>query len=423
MKALQEIGLNGSSGLNKGRVGAADEAEAGIGIRKRGYGLLASLTLAAALLVPAYGAQPTSQMHAEAGPAIALAKQGYFYVSGHYFETRDGRFMSDQMYVKYQIPLHQTHPYPIVFFAGGGQSGLNYEGTPDGREGWADYFLRQGYAVYVLDQPARGRSPYHPDAAGPTVRNATVWVERQFTAPERFKLWPQAKLHMQWAGTGVEGDPVFDQLMAQQMPSLASFPKQQELNRDAGAALLDQIGPAILLTHSQSGTFGWLVADARPQLVKAIVAMEPSGPPVHEVINKGAPDWFEDGALTKPYGLTAPPLAYDPPLAPGDQLTFVRKDHAAAPDLAVCWEQAEPARKLVNLEKIPVLVVQTEASYHAPFDYCTVRYLRQAGVDTSYIHLADLGIHGNGHMMMLEKNNLQIAAVLANWLQQTFPAK
>jgi hypothetical protein len=59
----------------------------------------------------------------------------------------------------------------------------------------------------------------------------------------------------------------------QSYPSLASFPRQQELNRDAGSALLDRIGPAILLT-SQSGTFGWLVADARPLLLKAIVAME-----------------------------------------------------------------------------------------------------------------------------------------------------
>ncbi|MFD2274420.1 hypothetical protein ACFS07_34345 [Undibacterium arcticum] len=66
---------------------------------------------------------------------------------------------------------------------------------------------------------------------------------------------------------------------------------------------------------------------------------------------KAPPDWFEDGPLTRPYGLTTPQLAYDPPLAPGEQLTFVRKDHAGTPDLALCWEQAEPARKLVNLEK------------------------------------------------------------------------
>jgi len=33
--------------------------------------------------------------------------------------------------------------------------------------------------------------------------------------------------------------------------------------------------------------------------------------------------------------------------------------------------------------------------------------------------LADRGIRGNGHMMMLEKNNLQIAAVMAEWLDTT----
>jgi pimeloyl-ACP methyl ester carboxylesterase len=104
-------------------------------------------------------------------------------------------------------------------------------------------------------------------------------------------------------------DTVFLQFYAQNYPSLSSFPRQQELNRDAGAALLDRIGPAILLTHSQSATFGWLVADARPSLVRAIVAMEPSGPPVHDNVEKGAPDWFEDGPLTKPYGLTEPPLS------------------------------------------------------------------------------------------------------------------
>lgn len=361
-----------------------------------------------------------STQAADAAP-LEIAKQGYFYVGGHYYETPDGQFMAGQMYVEFQIPAHLRHPFPIVMFSGGGQSGLNYTGTPDGREGWAQYFLREGYAVYVLDQPSRARSP-HQAETGALTRLSVARVQQQFTAPERSNLWPQAHLHTQWPGSGVAGDPVFDQFFSQNFPSLASFPRQQELNRDAGAALLDRIGPAILLTHSQSGTFGWLVADARPKLVRAVVAMEPSGPPVHDNVTKGAPDWFEDGPLTKPYGLTAPPLAYDPPLQDPKDLKFVRQDKAAAPDLARCWEQAAPARKLANLADIPVLVVQTEASYHAPYDHCTVNYLRQAGVTkTTYIRLADLGIKGNGHMMMLEKNNLQIAAVAAKWLRETLP--
>ena len=307
----------------------------------------------------------------------------------------------------------------IVMFSGGGQSGLNYTGTPDGREGWTQYFVRQGYAVYVLDQPSRARSPHQPEV-GQQTRNASEWVQQRFTAPERSNLWPQAKLHTQWPGSGVAGDPVFDQFFAQNYPSLASFPRQQELNRDAGAALLDRIGPAILLTHSQSATFGWLVADAKPSLVRGIVAVEPSGPPVYDSVQKGAPDWFEDGPLTKPYGLTAPPLAHDPAIKSPNELTFVRQTQADAPNLVRCWAQTEPAHRLVNLQKIPIAVVQSEASYHASYDHCTVAYLRQAGVSmVRFIRLADVGIRGNGHMLMLERNNFDIAGVIAKWLQES----
>jgi pimeloyl-ACP methyl ester carboxylesterase len=196
------------------------------------------------------------------------------------------------------------------------------------------------------------------------------------------------------------------------VPSVVDFAKQQELNRDAGIALLDKIGPAILLTHSQSGSFGWPIADARPNLVKAIVAVEPSGPPVHDVEFKGAPDWFADAAKTKISGLGEVPLSYDPPGAP----EFVREEQPDAPDLARCWVQKGPPRQLKNLKNIPVLVVMSEASYHASYDHCTVKYLRQAGVNTTFMPLAKSNIRGNGHMMMLEKNNDQIAAAMLNWL-------
>jgi pimeloyl-ACP methyl ester carboxylesterase len=352
---------------------------------------------------------------------INVAKQGYFFVGGTYHDAPDGKYMSGEMYVEYEIPENRTHPLPLVMFSGGGQSGLNYSGTPDDREGWRQYFLRRGYAVYVLDQPSRARSP-HQAEVGAMARYSLETVERQFTAPERANKWPQAKLHTQWPGTGVAGDPTFDQFFAQVFPSLASFPRQQELNRDAGAALLDKIGPAILRTHSQSGTFGWLVADARPGLVKAIGALEPSGPPVHDVVTKGAPDWFEDGPFTKPYGLTAPPLAYDPPLSRPEDLKFVQDEAAQGPDFTRCWRQAEPAHKLKNLQNVPVLVVQSEASYHAPYDYCTVSYLQKAGVNTTFLELSKAGIRGNSHMMMLEKNNMDIAALLDAWLDKTLGA-
>jgi uncharacterized protein (UPF0262 family) len=63
-----------------------------------------------------------------------------------------------------------------------------------------------------------------------------------------------------------------------------------------------------------------------------------------------------------------------------------------------------------------VLVVTGEASFHAPYDYCTVKYLRQAGVSVEHADLGREGIHGNGHMFFLEKNSAKIAARVLSWI-------
>jgi pimeloyl-ACP methyl ester carboxylesterase len=352
-----------------------------------------------------------------------LAKASYFFVGGKIDTAVEGSPVVGQMYVESMIPQRLRHPYPVVMVHGGSQTGTNFTGTPDGREGWAQFFVRRGYAVYVVDQVARGRSAYWSNVFGPLPPSRLGFTEDRFVAPERAKMWPQAHLHTQFPGTGQPGDPDFDQFYASQFPSITSFPKQQELNTAALVALLDKIGPAILLTHSQSGAFGWPVADARPKLVKAILAVEPSGPPVHDIETLGAPDWFRDIDRLKISGLADVPLTYDPPLGPPDKLAFVRADAPAKPDLVRCWRQQEPARKLANLGKTPVLVVTSEASYHAPYDDCTAAYLVQAGVPVRHVHLADLGIHGNGHMMMIEKNNLAIAAVMTDWLDKGMRTK
>ncbi len=300
---------------------------------------------------------------------------------------------------------------------GGSQTGTNFTGTPDGREGWAQYFVRRGHAVYVVDQVARGRSAHFSQSQGPVQAANLQRTEQRFVAPRRFKSWPQAKKHSQWPGSGRPGEASFDAFYATQFPSLDSYPKQQEINRDAMIALLDEIGPAILLVHSQSGAFAWPVADARPKLVKAIVAIEPNGPPVYETDFTGAPDWFADVGARKTSGLGMVPLAYDPPLKRGEQLSFVRQDKPDAPGLVRGWLQAEPARRLPNLAGVPILILVAEASYHAAYDHATSAYLTQAGVPNDFVRLEDIGIRGNGHMMMLEKNSDAIAAVIGDWLK------
>jgi pimeloyl-ACP methyl ester carboxylesterase len=385
-------------------------------------GLLNTALLAAAsALIGAFALPLTfAGVRAESGPLV-IAKQGYFFVGGTIDTKREGSPTVGHMYVEYQVPQKLAHPYPVVMIHGGSQTGTNFTGTPDGREGWAQYFLRRGYAVYVVDQVARGRAAQWSQANGPVSASNLARLEQRFVAPERFNLWPQAHLHTQWPGDGKPGDASFDQFYASQFPSLVDFPLQQALNRDATVALLDRIGPAVVMIHSQSGAFVWPIADARPNLVKAIVAVEPNGPPAHDVDFKGAPDWFTDNPHLKPYGLVDVPLTYDPPVSEASPLAFVREDKPEKPDYVRCWAQAEPARKLVNLTGTPILVVTSEASYHAPYDQCTVKYLAQAGVKSTHMRLPDVGIHGNGHMMMLEKNSDAIAKAMADWLDHALP--
>ena len=355
---------------------------------------------------------------ARAAEPLVIAEQGYFFVGGKYTTTKDGQISVGQMFVQYQVPHQRKHAYPVVMWHGGGQTGTNFLGTPDGRMGWAEYFLRQGYAVYVVDQPARARSGYYTEVYGPTRRPNTGAMSERFTAPEGPKLYPQAILHTQWPGKGVAGDPIFDQFFASQVEDMANVTTIEELNRDAGVALLDKIGPAILLTHSQSGPFGWALADARPKLVKGVVAIEPNGPPFYENSVIGPPNWFKDAAMGRNWGITRTPLKYDPPAGDPKDLGMAQQTAPDGPNLVRCWLQPASARQLTNLQGVPILIVTSEASYHAPYDHCTAKYLAQAGVKNTFVRLPDIGIKGNGHMMMLEKNNIEIATFLHGWVEK-----
>src|SRR5262249_16084550 len=143
-------------------------------------------------------------------------------------------------------------------------------------------------------------------------------------------------------------------------PGIRDYTKTAELNRDGMVALLEKIGPAVLLTHSQSATPSWAAADARPDMVKALIPIEP-GVPYHDVDFVGAPEWFKtDRELKRPWGLTPTPLHYEPPAPNAGDITPVQQEKADAPDLARCWLQTEPVRKLVNLQKVPILMVTGE---------------------------------------------------------------
>ena len=145
--------------------------------------------------------------------------------------------------------------------------------------------------------------------------------------------------------------------------------------------------------------------------------MEPNGPPVRAIIDGlEQPDWYKDEDAEKPYGLGVVPLTYDPPVTPEAPLRFVRQEVPDRPDFVRCWMQAEPPAQLPRLAGIPIGIFVCEASYHAAYDHCTAAFLAQAGVPHDFIRLEDLGIQGNGHMMMIEKNSDEIAGVVERWL-------
>lgn len=141
--------------------------------------------------------------------------------------------------------------------------------------------------------------------------------------------------------------------------------------------------------------------------MKAIVALEPLGPPFVEAV-------FPPFTNARPFGLTDIPLEYDPPIASAADL---EKVEVSSKPLLLCYRQVNPPRKLKNLLGIPVLLLTSESGYHAIYDSCTADFLRQAGVGVDHVRLEDVGIHGNGHMMFMEKNNIEIAQdVVLPWL-------
>src|SRR5215471_2856174 len=191
------------------------------------------LAVVIALLLAGSGAIRAQNTHAPPDPSerapLAIAAEGSFYVGGHYDPDHPAHHIVGQVYVDYRIPQDRRHPFPIVLVHGGNQSGSGWFSTPDGRPGWAPYFLRQGYAVYVVDQVARGRSGFVPEVYGTTAAQPLQYVLEKFTSQERYKLWPQASLHTQWPGTGEPGDPAFDQYWSSDVPGMFNRTPQAQM--------------------------------------------------------------------------------------------------------------------------------------------------------------------------------------------------
>lgn len=313
-----------------------------------------------------------------------LARRGHFWIAGDRVVVDGETCQRGPLFAAWEAPETVTHRWPVVLVHGGGYQGTEWHDTPDGRPGWAQRFVEAGYATVSVDRPGQGRSPYHPKTMGAMGPPFSYESARKIYFPPD----PDGR-HTQWP-FAADDAATFDAFVAGYGPLPADLAASEDLEADRLAKLLDRIGPAILVTHSASGPVGWLVADRRPGLVKAIVAIEPMGPPFADIPNIGTLAW----------GLTASPLRYEPAVGTPDDIRH------AAPG----------ALRLPALHRLPIAAVIGETSSFAPASAPIVDLLKSAGAAAELIRLTDHGITGNGHGLIYEKNSDEALQPVLRWI-------
>ncbi|MGP6173350.1 alpha/beta fold hydrolase [Corynebacterium sp. A21] len=329
----------------------------------------------------------TQAPHLNPNSPAVTSHRGRFWIAGDVVDTFAGPAQRGPLYVEWEVADPNTTKPALVLIHGGGGQGTDWLGTVDGRPGWAQHFVAAGYPVYVVDRAGHGRSPYHPEVIGEMGAPFGYGPATGLFVPPEFE-----EDHSAWPWGRESGAPEFDQLVAAFGPLPADLGYSQALDADRIAALLDKIGPAVLITHSAGGPVGWVTADRRPELVSAIVAIEPMGPAFVEFPGMGTLDW----------GLSAAPMTYDPPLASPEEVA------AAAPE----------SRRMPALVDTEVLVVTGGASPFAGFADEVVDYLNHGGARASHAHLPDHGVVGNGHAIMQEQNSAAAIVPVLEWLEQ-----
>ena len=313
---------------------------------------------------------------------LKTSRRGHFWVTGQRMVEDGQHYQSGPMYVAWEAPERVTQPYPVVLVHGGTLQGTEWLDTPDGRPGWAQRFVEAGYAVFRVDRPGHGRSPYHPQILGPMGPPFSYERGRQV-------YFPEGGGETQWP-FDLDDSDAFDAFIAPYGPMPADLAASQGIDSQRLAQLLDRIGKAIIVTHSASGPDGWLLADRRPDLVAAIVAVEPMGPVFGATPGIGTLEW----------GLTAAPMTFKPP-------------RASAADVRA----ADPATlRIPALDSLPVALLTGEASIFATFASSIVPFLRTAGARVDHLDLPAMGIHGNGHGLIYERNSDEVFKVVTQWL-------
>lgn len=317
---------------------------------------------------------------------INLSKIGSFYIGGHKITISgkdkyvtfinngkqreidpNGDFWTGQMYVQYYLQAEAKSKYPLMLWHGGGLSGACWEDTPDGQEGFVSYFLRQGFDVYVSDAVERGRASW---SQYPDIYTSEPIFRTYQQAWESFRIGPKyvsdPKERMPFVNSQYPVE-YFDVLMMQAIPRWTT---NSESTIAAYKEYLQKIGSSIIVVHSQGCIFAEQAAIDNPENIKAIVYLEPAGIPMRT-----------DEQLRQ--------LKDIPQL-------FVWGDNL---DAYPTWSKNSIGQKSYY---------QDARSYYEK--------LKRYSDKVEWLELPELGIKGNSHMLIQEKNNLEIADLIYRWL-------
>jgi hypothetical protein len=324
---------------------------------------------------------------------LVIQKQGSFMVGGTVIDspgtfdplhpTPEGQtFHGDHAYVQYQIPP-DARRLNLVLWHGAGQFSKTWETTPDGRDGYQNIFLRRGWPVYIIDQPRRGR-------AGRSTDSITIIPtpnEQDIFGNFRLGVWPNFFPGVQFP----RDSGALDQYYRQQTPNTGAF--DLEVLSDAVTALLDSIGPSILITHSQGGGPGWQTG-MKSSKVRAIVSYEPGS------------------NFPFPAGEVPPPI---PSAFNGQSLSALEV----------------PLDEFLKLTKFPIQIVYGDnipgTPTNTPGDIWRIRIemarlwreaVNRHGGDVEVLHLPEVGVFGNTHFPFSDLNNREVANLLSRYLHR-----
>jgi hypothetical protein len=314
---------------------------------------------------------------AQSKEPILLREMGSFHIGGRVIEITgqpikevmftpggvpakmdpNGKYQVEQMYVQYFLPQNRRGKLPLLLWHGGGLTGVTYETKPDGGEGWLTYFIRKGWDTYISDAVERGRAGWTNTFKGDPLflPVGDPW--------ERFRIGPPGSWNDDQAKRatypGVQFPiEAYERFMKQAVPRWLTTDEQIVA---AYVELVDKVCPCVVMVHSQSGSFGYKVLEARPEKVKALIAVEPT----------------LGGDRNKVEAIKGTPIL----VLYGDNA----KDHPR-------WSKIR----------------------QGGVDYAAV--LKSAGGRIDVVDLPEVGIKGNSHMVMMDKNSDVVADLIQKWL-------